>query len=207
MKNTVKIGLTGVMGAGKSSVIRLLNRHDIDVLDCDEINRELLKKGNAGYLAITAAFGKSLLDQNGALDTEKMSDFIFSDTQKKEQAESLLHPLIQQEIKRYVEECDKTIVVVEVPLLFEVHWEAFFDELWVVACEHALLLQRLKQYRSIDAQEALKRMKYQLSQEEKCARADIILYNNGSMEQLDKQLSKELKRISEGFTCCKRKIA
>lgn len=207
MKDAVKIGLTGVMGAGKSSVIRILRQHGIDVLDCDEINRELLKKGNAGYTAITDAFGKSLLDQDGALDTKKMSDFIFSDTQKKKQAESLLHPLIQQEIERYTAKCDKAIVVVEVPLLFEVHWEAFFDELWVVACEHALLLQRLKQYRSIDAKEALKRMKHQFTQEEKCARADVILYNNGSMEQLDKQLTKELTRISEGFTCYKRKIA
>ena len=207
MKDTVKIGLTGVMGAGKSSVIRLLKQHGIDVLDCDEINRELLKKGNAGYTAITDAFGKSLLDQDGALDTKKMSDFIFSDTQKKKQAESLLHPLIQQEIERYTAQCEKAVVVVEVPLLFEVHWEAFFDELWVVACEHTLLLQRLKQFRSIDAKEALKRMKHQLSQEEKCARADVILYNNGSMEQLDKQLTKELTRITEGFTCYKRKIA
>lgn len=198
MNNTKKIGLTGVMGAGKSSIIRLAKEEQIAVLDCDEINRELLKKGNKGYQALTEAFSKALLDQNGCLDTKKMSDLIFSDMQKKAQAEAILHPLIRQEIKQYCDECSDKVVIIEVPLLFESHWEAFFDELWVVACDQDLLLKRLSAYRSIEAQEALRRMKHQLTQAEKCARADVILYNNGSIDELRKQLRRELKRISEG---------
>lgn len=198
MKDTKKIGLTGVMGAGKSSVIHLLKKKHIAVLDCDEINRELLKKGNLGYEAIVDAFSTALLNQDGFLDTKKMSDLIFSDKEKKLQAEALLHPLIQKEIERYCEGCSDKIVVVEVPLLFEVHWEAFFDEVWVVACEQQLLLERLSQYRKIDRNEALRRMKHQLSQAEKCAKADVILYNNSSMEILNQQLLQELERILEG---------
>lgn len=198
MKNTKKIGLTGVMGAGKSSVIHLLKKQQIAVLDCDEINRKLLEKGNLGYEAIVNAFSCAILNQDGFLDTEKMSDLIFNDKEKKRQAEALLHPLIQQEIKRYCEECEDHIVVVEVPLLFEVHWEAFFDEIWVVACDEKLLLERLSRYRKVERTEALRRMKHQLSQADKCAKADVVLNNNGSMDLLNQQLLKELKRILEG---------
>lgn len=198
MKNTKKIGLTGVMGAGKSSVIHLLKKQQIAVLDCDEINRKLLKKGNIGYEAIVNAFSCAVLNQEGFLDTQKMSDLIFSDKKKKQQAEALLHPLIQQEIERYCEACEDNLVVVEVPLLFEVHWESFFDEVWVVACEEKLLLERLSQYRNVEHTEALRRMSHQLPQAEKCAKADVILYNNSSMELLNQQLLKELKRILEG---------
>lgn len=198
MKNTKKIGLTGVMGAGKSSVIHLLKKQQIAVLDCDEINRKLLKKGNIGYEAIVNAFSCAVLNQEGFLDTQKMSDLIFSDKEKKQQAEALLHPLIQQEIERYCEACEDNLVVVEVPLLFEVQWESFFDEVWVVACEEKLLLERLSQYRNVERTEALRRMSHQLPQAEKCAKADVILYNNSSMELLNQQLLKELKRILEG---------
>lgn len=198
MKDTKKIGLTGVMGAGKSSVIRLLKQQQIAVLDCDEINRKLLKKGNIGYEAIVNAFSCAVLNQEGFLDTQKMSDLIFSDKEKKQQAEALLHPLIQQEIERYCEACEDNLVVVEVPLLFEVQWESFFDEVWVVACEEKLLLERLSQYRNVERTEALRRMSHQLPQAEKCAKADVILYNNSSMELLNQQLLKELKRILEG---------
>lgn len=198
MKKTKKIGLTGVMGAGKSSVIRLLKQVGITVLDCDEINRTLLQKGRAGYQALCHTFSEKILDQEGNLDTAKMSDLIFRDQAKKQQAEAVLHPLIQQEIKNCLEACDDAVVVIEVPLLFEVHWETFFDEVWVVACDHDLLLKRLSLYRNISHQETIRRMKHQLSQEEKCAKADVILYNNGSIDELKQQLVKEIKRISEG---------
>lgn len=198
MKQTKKIGLTGVMGAGKSSVITLLKQQHIAVLDCDEINQKLLRKGNCGYTAITDGISEQLLDHDGNLDKQKLSDLMFSDPKKKQRAEQLLHPLIQQEIKAYCETCKDPLVVVEVPLLFEVRWEAFFDEVWVVSCDQELLLERLTKYRKVERTEALRRMKHQLSQEEKCAKADVILYNNDSMELLNQQLQKELRRIMEG---------
>lgn len=198
MKQTKKIGLTGVMGAGKSSVIALLKQQHIAVLDCDEINQRLLQKGNRGYMAIVDTFTEQLLDNDGNLDKQKLSDLIFSDPKKKQRAEKLLHPLIQQEIKTYCETCSDPLVFIEVPLLFEVRWEAYFDEVWVVACDQELLLERLAEYRKVERTEAFRRMKFQLSQEEKCAKADVILYNNDSMKMLNQQLLKELQRIMEG---------
>jgi len=198
MKQTIRIGLTGVMGAGKSSVIEILQQLHITVLDCDEINRKLLKKQASGYQAIVAAFSAAVLDDQGNLDTKKMSDLIFSDAQKKAQAEAILHPLIQKEIKTYCDQCEEALVVVEVPLLFEVHWESFFHEVWVVSCEEELLLERLSRYRHIDRKEALRRMKHQLSAEEKGAKADVILYNNSDKKALQTQLEREIQRLRKG---------
>ena len=95
-----KIGLTGVMGAGKSSVIELLKAYGITVLDCDAINADLLKKGNLGYQALLTSFNEDLLDEDGEIDKQKMSDVVFGDDRNRKRAEQILHPLIQQEIEK-----------------------------------------------------------------------------------------------------------
>ena len=89
--------------------------------------------------------------------------------------------MIQKRIMQILNDLKKErIVVVEVPLLFEVHWESFFDEVWVVACEEQVLLERLVKYRHVDKEEAKIRLSHQLSQDEKIKRGDVILWNNGN---------------------------
>lgn len=184
-----KIGLTGVMGAGKSSVIAILKECSITVLDCDEINAKLLETGEAGYQALVARFGDVLLDDTLALDKQSMSDLIFSDPVKRKAAEAMLHPLIKEAIQtELVKHRDESLVVVEVPLLFEVQWESFFDEIWVVASEEAILLDRLAQYRKVSEQEARRRLAAQMPQQEKIAKAHVVLWNNGGMDSLKQQI-------------------
>lgn len=180
-----KIGLTGVMGAGKSSVIEILKQKQIPVLDCDAINASLLEKEEEGYTQIIAHFGSGLLDDDGNINKQKLSHEIFKNPLKKTQAEKILHPLIQKRIMQILNDLKKErIVVVEVPLLFEVHWESFFDEVWVVACEEQVLLERLVKYRHVDKEEAKIRLSHQLSQDEKIKRGDVILWNNGNKNDL-----------------------
>ncbi|WP_318264416.1 dephospho-CoA kinase [Amedibacterium intestinale] len=184
-KTMKKIGLTGVMGAGKSSVIEILKQKQIPVLDCDAINASLLEKGEEGYTQIIAHFGSGLLDDDGNINKQKLSHEIFKNPLKKTQAEKILHPLIQKRIMQILNDLKKErIVVVEVPLLFEVHWESFFDEVWVVACEEQVLLERLVKYRHVDKEEAKIRLSHQLSQDEKIKRGDVILWNNGNKNDL-----------------------
>lgn len=197
MKQTVKIGLTGVMGAGKSSVIALLKELMIPVLDCDQINRDLIAKDAPGYLEIIKQFGTELLDENAQLDAQKMSDLIFNDPLQKQRLEQILHPMIKAEIMRQCAVCEHELIVVEVPLLFEVHWESYFDEIWVVTCTQEVLLERLMMYRHIRKEEALRRLAHQIPQEQKCARADVILSNDHDQQYLKEQLIKEVKRIRE----------
>lgn len=197
MKQTKKIGLTGIMGAGKSSVIALLQEVGIPVLDCDAINRELIQQGERGYQAIISTFGHAILQADGALDAKKMSDVIFGDATKKAQLEAILHPLIKEEIAKACATCKEPLIVIEVPLLFEVHWESYFDEVWVVACAQELLLERLSTYRHISKEEALRRLAHQMPQAEKCAKADVILHNDDDKAYLKAQILKQLQRLRE----------
>lgn len=187
-----KIGLTGVMGAGKSSVIALLKECNIPVLDCDRINAELLEKGNAGYLALINLYGTNICDTNGNLDKQKMSDLMFNQPHVKKEVENILHPLIKKTIDLKLNELNHDIAVVEVPLLFEVKWEDAFDEVWVVCCDEALLLERLAKYRGISQAEAKRRLAHQIPQQEKREKADVVLENNGDINQLRLQVLKAL---------------
>lgn len=183
------IGLTGVMGAGKSSVIEILKQECITVLDCDAINTQLLEKQEAGYLQLIEMFGDCILDKEKEIDKVAMSNLIFSDPIKKKQAEDILHPLIKQRIFKELEvHKDEELVVVEVPLLFEVKWEDAFDEIWVVACDEETLLERLQKYRHVSREEAMRRLRTQIPQEEKIARADVIFYNNKDKASLKRNI-------------------
>lgn len=193
------IGLTGVMGAGKSSVIEILESFHIPVLDCDNINAQLLQKGEAGYRAIKQAFQEDLYDEEDQIDRQKMSALIFQNETKKTLLESILHPLIKQEIKTTIQKLRNVdLVVVEVPLLFEVKWESFFDEIWTVACEEALLLQRLHQFRGIEEAEARRRLAHQMSQEEKIKRSDVVLMNTKDIAYLKEQIIQALQGHKKG---------
>lgn len=177
------------MGAGKSSVIEILKEKQIPVLDCDEINKTLQQKGQKGYDQLILAFSDAIVNDQGELDKQKMSDLIFQDEQKKHQAEAILHPLIKEEIQHQIGQLSETaLVVVEVPLLFEVHWESFFDEIWVVASKEEILLERLLNFRHVSKTEAIRRLAAQLPQQEKIDRADVVLWNNGNKEELRKQI-------------------
>lgn len=192
----IKIGLTGVIGAGKSSVIQILQEKGITVLNCDEINAQLLLNDALGYRALVNVFQDEILDINKNIDKQKLSSQIFADHNKRVIAEQILHPLIKQEIEK---QCicynNVDIIVVEVPLLFEIGWEASFDECWVVTCAEDILLYRLMHYRHMDKDEARQRLHVQMTQEEKIKKAQRVLYNDGTLRQLKQQIDDILKDI------------
>ena len=202
-KKTMKrIGLTGMMGAGKSSVIDILRQMKIMVLDCDAINSSLLQKGARGYIQLCRLLKDDILDAQGNIVPQRMSALMFQNEAIKQQVEAILHPMIKeailQEIKQHEQEA---LVVVEVPLLFEVHWESFFDEVWVVGCAQEVLLERLQKYRHIEKEEALRRIAYQMPQEEKFAKADVIFMNDRDKAYLQKQIVQEVERIEREILC------
>ena len=193
-KEMKTIGLTGIMGAGKSTAIKILKEEGITVLDCDQINAQLLQQKEKGYCELIQTFGDSLLDENNDIDKKKMSNLIFSNIDKKKIAEAILHPLIKQKIKLEIQKHkDEELIVVEVPLLFEVHWESFFDEVWVVSSKEDILLDRLEKYRNISKDEAKRRLAHQMPLKEKEARADVVLYNNSDRENFKSSIRDILK--------------
>ncbi len=193
-KKVVRIGLTGTMGAGKSKVLNIIKEQGFAVIDCDMINRKLLEQGEEGYQKIIKAFQEPILCDDKTINLQKLSAYIFSDKEKKAKLEAILHPLIQNHIRIWMQQ-QEDVAFVEVPLLFEVSWQSMFDEVWVVACDEEIALKRLALYRHIDEQEARKRIAQQMPQKEKVKQADVVLWNNTDELRLQKQVIKELDRV------------
>ncbi len=184
-----KIGLTGVIGAGKSSVTKILAEMNIPILDCDKINADLLLKDNLGYQALCAIYHDDILDEDKNISKLKMADLMFQNPINKRKIEAILHPLIKQEIQRqFMELKEYKLVVCEVPLLYEVNWVDEFDEIWVVAADLEVRLHRLQTFRNVSKDEALRRLNNQISQEEKIKRANRVIFNNHDLTALKQQV-------------------
>lgn len=186
-----KVALSGNIGCGKSYVANIIKNYGVCVLDCDKIAAQV-RNAHSDLL--------SNMFQMDANDTKLMADVVFSDDLKRKQLEDFLYPKILEELNRnFILYEKETLVVVEVPLLYEKGWETLFDEVWIVACKEATALQRLMKYRHIDESEARRRLAKQMPLNEKIQRADVIIYNEEG-EDVKGQIQDLLKK--EGVRLC-----
>lgn len=181
------------MGSGKSTVLAAAQKM-IPVTDCDAINARLLEPGNRGYEALKQ---KGLLKTlpDGQADKQALAQ-IFKDPDLKREVEGILHPLILEEMKAWMES-QNGLCMVEVPLLFEMSLEGWFDQTWMVYADEDVALQRLQEQRHIPEDEARRRLALQMSVEDKKKRADVCLANNKSREELEQQVTSRLKALLE----------
>ena len=185
------IGITGSMGSGKSEISRDL-RKKYPVLDCDQVNADLLKKGNLGYQKLNDLRIVEL-DSNGQIIKESLASYMFSKAEHRKQVEAILHPLIFEQMHKWIYEQESSIVFVEMPILFEISAQDHFDSIWCVVADLDVALSRLQTYRNFTREQALARLVSQMNPEEKMAKSDIVLQNNGTVEQLHKQIEEALK--------------
>lgn len=191
-KKSWTIGITGSMGSGKSAARQILAGL-IPTIDCDGINRDLLKKGHAGWQALKEA-GLFYGDENGEIDKQAMADAMFEDAKLRQKMEAILQPLIIANMDEWLKN-QKSVCAVEVPLLFECSLQDHFDAIWTVICSDDTALERLKQGRNIDAAEAKRRLALQYPPAKKAELSDVVLYNDGSMLDLQKQIEENLKTV------------
>lgn len=185
------IGITGSMGSGKSEISRHL-RKKYPVLDCDQVNADLLKKGNLGYQKLNDLHIVEL-DSNGEIIKESLASYMFSNEEHRKQVEAILHPLIFDEMHKWIHEQESLIVFVEMPILFEISAQEHFDSIWCVVADLDVALSRLQTYRNFTREQALARLVSQMNPEEKMAKSDIVLRNNSTVEQLHMQIEDALK--------------
>lgn len=188
------IGLTGGIASGKSLVATILSELGAKIIDADLIAKQFTSPGSTILFEIWEEFGDEVMNQDKTLDREKLGNIVFSSPEKKKKLESILHPYIITEIKRKANEFKETdpntIVVVDLPLLFEVGLDSLFDYVWVVWVDEKTQLERLKMRDNLEEKGALDRIRAQMDLGEKAKNADIVIDNTGCHDDTRKQVKK-----------------
>ena len=180
-----RIGLTGGIGAGKSTVARELERLGALVVDADAIAREVVAPGTPGLAAVVAEFGDSVLTPDGSLDRPALGRIVFADPAARARLEAITHPLIRAESARRAAAAPPGAVVVhDVPLIVERGLAAQYDLVVVVGADEDVRLERLVRDRGMPREDALARIRAQATDAERRAVADVWLDNSGTQEEL-----------------------
>ncbi len=193
----LKIGLTGNIASGKSIVQSYLEKKGIPVIDADWICHRLMDDNEEVIEKIKNLFpNQDIFLEDGRLGRHKIGLIVFSDPEKMEALEDILHPLVENKIKEFFEENEnEEIVVASVPLLFEENMQNIFDRTILVCADKKIRLQRLMTRRGYPLEHALERINAQVSQEEKRNLADFIIENNNNLIELETQIEKTLERL------------
>lgn len=186
----MNIGLTGGIAAGKSSVRQaILSARDIEAFDADAFVHRLLESDTGVANAIRREFGNSCLRPDGRPDRKTLRELVFRDAFARRKLEDILHPLVRAEWSARLQECrEKNIhLLADIPLLYETGAEGFFDAVVVVACARSTQMDRLRA-RGIDEDTAQGMLASQLPLGQKVDRAAFVIWNDGSMAALGRQI-------------------
>ena len=194
----LSVGLTGNVASGKSTVAEVWAKAGVPVVSADELSRRAVMPGSPALLEIRQAFGEGVIAPDGTLDREHMRALVFGDDQARERLERILHPRIRALRSDWMEERRRvgdTLVVSEVPLLFEIGGERDFDLVVLVDAPADVRLERLMRTRGHGEAEARRIMDAQMDPERKRAAADIVIDNDGSLEELAAEATRVLEEL------------
>lgn len=181
------IGLTGGIGSGKSTVSGYLAELGAVIIDADKVGHEAFKPHTAAWHDVVEAFGNEVLAPDGEIDRAKLGGVVFNNPESLKKLNGIMHPRIKQMIKIQIENYRKKglkMVVVEAYGLIEADWISIVDQVWVTVSSESVVLERLKKQRVLDEEQILARIRSQLSPEEREKYADVIIQNDGKLEEM-----------------------
>lgn len=186
-----RVGLTGGIGSGKSTVASLFADLGVQVIDTDAISHQLTASGGKAIAAILATFGEEFIASNGALDRASMRRLVFADDMAKSRLEHILHPLILAEAKSQAAASRTPYVLIVVPLLFEsAAYLDWLDRTLTVDCSEATQLARAAGRPGLDANSVKAIMSRQLSRDERLQRTDDVIYNDSDLDELKARVAR-----------------
>ncbi|MBU5440044.1 dephospho-CoA kinase [Tissierella sp. MSJ-40] len=196
------IGLTGGISTGKSTVSNILKGKGYKVIDADEIAKEVVEVSMPAYEEIVDYFGEDILLMDKTIDRKKLGKLIFNNINLREKLNGIVHPYVFRAIKENINYyCEKEkLVFLDIPLLFEQiellkKHSIIFHEIWLVYTDEETQIERLMKRDIIDRQEAIAKIKAQMSIEEKKNRSSRIIDNSGIIEELYEQIDKLLEEL------------
>jgi dephospho-CoA kinase len=195
------IGLTGGMGSGKSSVASLLAERGAVVVDADALAHEAIGPAGAAYGPVIERFGPAIVDGDGSIDRRALADLVFADPDALSDLEALVHPVVLEAIDRRLaaEAATDHVVVVVIPLLVEVGWDRA-DRVVVVDTPEDLAVRRLVQSRGMAEDDVRRRLAAQADRATRLAGADHVVTNDGTLEDLRRQVDALWSALRSGDT-------
>jgi len=195
------LGVTGGIASGKSTISAMLEELGSPIIDFDVLAREVVEPGQPAYNQIVEFFGRQVLLEDGTLDRKALSAIVFRDMEKRKKLESFTHPAIYDRfaecVKEITEKDPEAIIQVSIPLLLELNLQYMFHKLLVVHVPEDEQVQRLMKRDGIPEEEAANMLKAQLPIDEKCAYADFVIDNLGSLEETRKKVEELWTRLQE----------
>ena len=202
LNNKYIIGITGGIATGKSTVSRLLLEKGYRVIDADKIAREVVENGMPAYKGIVEKFGDQVVEENGDLNRKALGAIVFADERLLKKLNNIMHGYIFEKINYLIGEVldDVDLVFLDIPLLFEVREELeeegiVCDEIWLIYANRQTQIDRLMLRDGISSENAISRINAQMDIEEKKLLASEILHNSGTVEELEEQLDRLLKKV------------
>lgn len=194
----MKIGLTGGIGSGKTTVSKYLKTKGFPIVDADLVARNLVMPKSPILKELTSIFGEGILMADGTLDRKELGNFVFTDEEKRLQLNDVTHSAIccriSEEVMR-LEQMGNDSVFIDAALLFEVGLEKDMDRVWVITTPKELRVKRVAKRDGMSAERVMSIMEKQMSDEEKREKADLVIENSGTREELYQKIDEALKRM------------
>ena len=192
---TMVIGLTGGIATGKTTVSNYLKELGYSIIDADVIARQVVEPGTKGLRMITDTFGEKVLTSDGLLDRQHLAQLVFTSSEQLQQLNRILQPIIRDRIQEPISTSKDPVVVIDVQLLYEQHYEDLCDVVMVVSAQPQQQLERLMNRNHLTMDEAKNRVASQMPLSSKERLADVVIDNNGSVEETRQQVKKWLNQV------------
>lgn len=187
---TLKVGLTGGIGSGKTTVSNLFEELKVPIIDADRISRESVKKGQPAYDKILKLFGRDVIDKDGELRRDYLRTVVFNNAVLKKQLESVIHPEVRRRTLEMLATVHHPYCIISVPLLIESGLQHTVDRILVVDVPEQIQISRACTRDSVSPEEIMKIIRSQASREERLQQADDIISNDGDIHHLKSQVEK-----------------
>lgn len=188
------VGLTGGIGTGKSEVTRALASLGASVIDADRVGHEAYRPHHGVWQEVVQAFGEEILQPDGEVDRKALGAIVFSQPDARAKLNGIMHPWMAKEIERQIDQMRHDgveVVVVEAALLIEAGWQRLVDELWVTTADEDEAVRRVSRRSGLTEEQVRGRIATQMPVAEKIEQADVVIDNSGSLEELQRQVTRE----------------
>ena len=187
----IVIGLTGGIGSGKSEVSRMLKAWGAQIIDADQLGHQAYQPRTEAWKAVVAAFGDQILQRNGEVDRNKLGTIAFSNPEALARLNAIMHPRMHEMIKEQLEGLrarGTAVAVVEAAVLIEAGWTPLMDEIWVTEAEEDVVVERVRRRSNLPDEEIRRRIRSQLTNEERARYATAVIENNGGLAELHQRV-------------------